>query len=305
MSTPLASSNEPKGALDLSEARRLEKSNSPWRQAARRFARNKLAVFGVVVLAVLIAIAILTPWITPTSPETVDLMNMKAPPSSTHILGTDELGRDVLARLMYGSRVSLSVGMLAMVIAVIIGSVIGSVAAFYGGWIDNVLMRLVDIILAFPVLFLLIIMASYIKPSVTGIMAIIGCTSWMGIARLVRGSILSLKEQDFTDAARALGAGDARIIFKHLLPNALGPIIVAATLLTGGAIIYESSLSYLGVGIQPPFASWGNMLTNAQDYLAEAPWLAFWPGMMIFITVLSLNFVGDGLRDAFDPKMKK
>lgn len=281
-----------------------DRIGSPWRQVSRRFRRNKLALLGLFILIVLVSISFLTPWIAPYEPAEMDLFNVEAPPGNNHILGTDELGRDLLTRLMYGSRVSLSVGLVATVMGVLIGTVLGSIAGYYGGFIDASIMRLVDIMLSFPTLFLLIILAAYIQTTVLGIMIIIGSTSWMTVSRLVRAEFLSLKEKEFSEAAVVLGVGDKRIILKHLLPNAFAPVIVAATLQVGYTIIYESALSYLGVGIQPPTASWGNMLTNAQSYIWTSPWLAFWPGFCIFLTVLAINFVGDGLRDALDPRLK-
>lgn len=278
--------------------------DSPWHQVARRFRKNHLALLGLAMLAVLCAAALTAPWIAPYRPSAIDLYSTTQAPGAEHLLGTDELGRDALSRLMYGSRVSLSVGLVATLISTGIGVFVGALAGYYGGLVDNLLMRFVDVMLSFPTLFLLIILAAYFKTTVFGVMVIIGLTGWMGVARLVRGEFLSLKEKEFTEAARALGVRDSRIIFRHLLPNAMAPVIVAATLNVGGSIIYESALSFLGVGIQPPAASWGNMLTNAQDYIWNAPWLAIWPGLMIFVTVLAFNFVGDGLRDALDPRLK-
>lgn len=295
-------------SVNQNESPKLETEvvvDSPWRQARKRFFRNKLAVFGLVVIILLITISILTPWIAPYDPAAIDLFNIQAPPSSDYWLGTDELGRDVLTRLMYGSRITLSVGIVAMVISVSVGSVMGAIAGYYGGVIDNIIMRFVDIMLSFPTLFLLIIMAAYVETTVFGVMLIIGLTSWMTVARLVRGEFLSLKEKEFIEASRALGVGDLRTIFRHLLPNAVGPITVASTLGVGYAILYEAALSFLGVGIQPPTPSWGNMLSNAQADINTAPWLAIWPGLCIFLTVLCFNFVGDGLRDALDPKLKQ
>lgn len=283
---------------------RREEVDSPWRQARRRFVKNRLAVAGLVVLAMLYIVAALAPVIAPYKPYDIDLFNLKAPPSREHLLGTDELGRDVLTRLLYGARISLTVGLGAEAVAMVIGVTLGSVAAFYGGLVDNLIMRFVDVMLSFPTLFLLIILAAFFKTTVFGIILIVAMGEWETLARLVRGSVLSLKEQEFCEAARALGCPDHRIILRHLLPNAAAPLIVAGTLGIGIAILVESALSFLGVGIQPPVASWGNMLTNAQDYVFNAPWLAVWPGFMIFITVLCFNFVGDGLRDALDPKLK-
>lgn len=275
------------------------------KQIIRRFLRNKLAVAGLIVIVGLIGIALFADWISPYEPTDLDLFNINGAPSAQHWMGTDELGRDELSRVIHATRVSLSVGLAAMGISVIVGTFVGALAGHFGGWIDNLLMRFVDVMLSFPTIFLLIIMAARFRPTVVGMITIIGLTSWMGVSRLVRGEFLALKNREFTEAARALGVRDGRLILRHLLPNSLSPIIVAATLGVGGAILSESALSYLGIGIQPPIASWGNMLTNAQDYVINAPWLAFYPGFMIFITVLAFNFVGDGLRDALDPKQKR
>lgn len=286
---------------DTMETRPVE---SPWRQVVRRFRRNRLAVFGLIVLVILCILSILTPWLAPYDPAAIDLFNIQAPPSPEHWMGTDDLGRDTLTRLLYGSRVTLVVALSATTIGVLVGVVLGGISGYYGGFVDTLIMRFIDVMLSFPTLFLLIILSAYVKATILGIVAIIGFTSWMGIARLVRGELLSLKEKEFVEASHAVGAKDGRIIFHHLIPNAMGPVIVAGTLNIGYAILYESSLSFLGVGIQPPAASWGNMLTNAQSYVVNAPWLAFWPGIFIFVTVLCFNFVGDGLRDALDPKLK-
>jgi peptide/nickel transport system permease protein len=230
-------------------------------------------------------------------------------------MGPDDLGRDLLTRILYGGRISLSVGFLSIVLAIIIGTLVGAVAGYYGGRVDNILMRFVDVMLSLPRLFMLIlttvILRSFNSPAlqllggVPIIVLVIGILAWMGVARLVRASFLSLKEKEFVEAARASGASNMRIIFRHILPNVMSPIIVAATLGLAGAIISESGLSFLGLGVQPPTATWGNMLTNAQDEMLKGhTWMAIFPGLMIFITVICMNYVGDGLRDAFDPHKK-
>lgn len=277
---------------------------SMWRQVLRRFSKNRLAVIGAFVIGLMSLTALLTPLIAPYPFDAIDLLNVKSPPSATHWLGTDELGRDALTRIMYGSRVSLSVGLLATGFSTVIGILLGSLAGYFGGAVDNVIMRLVDVMLSFPSMFLLIILGTFFTMNVLGIVVVIGGLGWMGTARLVRGEFLSLRQQEFTEAARALGLPRRRIIFRHLLPNAMASVIVAATLGVGGAILTESALSYLGVGIQPPTPSWGNMLMNAQAYVTDAPWLAIFPGLFILVTVLAFNFVGDGLRDALDPRSK-
>ena len=220
-------------------------------------------------------------------------------------MGTDELGRDLLTRILYGGRISMLIGVLAMSVAITIGTLIGAVAGYYGGRIDSVTMRLTDIAISFPSLFLLILLAAYFGSSLPTIVLVIGLLSWMRVARLVRASFLALKAQQFVEAARCCGARPIRIIAYHMLPNALGPTIVAASLGVAGAILTESALSYLGLGIQPPTATWGSMLRNAQDQMATAPWTAIFPGLMIFLTVIAINYVGDGLRDALDPRQKE
>lgn len=224
-----------------------------------------------------------------------------------NIMGRDELGRDVFSRVLYAGRVSLSVGFVAVSIYVTIGTIWGGIAGYYGKWVDNVMMRIVDAIMSIPTFILLITVMAVFRPSVYNVMIVIGVTGWTGIARYVRAEFLSLKKRDFVEAARCIGAKNSRIIFRHILPNAVAPIIVAATMGIAGAILSESGLSYFGLGVMPPTPSWGNMLTNAQELstMLNAPWKAFYPGLFIFITVLSFNFVGDGLRDALDPRLKQ
>jgi peptide/nickel transport system permease protein len=277
-----------------------------WQIAWRRLRRHRLAMGGLAVIVVLIASAVFAPWIAPYAFEQIDLMNRFAPPfRAGHLLGTDDLGHDVLTRLLFAGRVSLLVGFAAAFSAVALGTLVGVVAGFYGGLVDNVLMRLTDVVLTLPVFGVLLLLGRYFGGGLIAIIIIIGLFGWTVTSRLVRGEILKLKHLDYSDAARALGASETRIIFRHLLPNAMAPIIVAATLDVGGAILTEAALSYFGVGIQPPTPSWGNMLQNAQSYMWTSPWLAFWPGAMIFLTVLCFNFFGDGLRDALDPRLKQ
>jgi peptide/nickel transport system permease protein len=259
--------------------------------------------------------------ISPYDPETPDLSNMLSPPSLAHPLGTDELGRDMLTRTLYGGRVSLIVGVFAMLVAVTLGTLVGAVAGYFGGVVDNLLMRFTDFALAFPRIFILILFAiifmrppfsdnplvvlvfdTLYKMPVARVVFVIGILGWMDVARLVRSSFLEIKNLEYVESARVLGAGTPRIMVRHILPNALGPIIVAASLGVADAIISESGLSFLGLGIQPPTATWGNMLKNALDQIFAAPWTAIVPGAMIFLTVLSINYIGDGLRDAFDPR---
>ncbi len=261
-----------------------------------------MALVGMVILLVLASASLLATWISPYSPIKTSLVEMLDRPSPIHPMGTDELGRDLLTRILHGGRVSLAVGFLAVALAVSIGSTVGAIAGFYGGWVDNLLMRLVDFMIALPSIFVLILLATIYGTNPVTLVLVIGGLRWMGTARQVRGAFLSLREREFVEAARCLGAPPSRIILRHLLPNAIGPIIVASTLGISGAILTESSLSYLGLGIQPPMASWGNMLRNAQDQMVRAPWTAVFPGLMIFLTVMAVNSIGDGLRDALDPR---
>ena len=255
-------------------------------------------------LCILCVTAILAEVIVPYDRDEIDLMRIQEGPSRSHLLGTDDVGRDILSRLIHAGRVSLGVGFSAMGLALLIGITLGSMAGFYGGWLDNLIMRLVDVILSIPIFFLLLILATFgLTPYI--IVIIIGCTSWMGVTRLVRASFLSLREKEFVEASRAIGASHFRIVVRQIIPNAMGPILVAGTLGVADAILVESALSFLGFGIQPPTPSWGNMLTNAQAFLFDTPWIAFYPGLMIFVTVLSLNFIGDGLRDALEPRLHR
>jgi peptide/nickel transport system permease protein len=274
----------------------------------RAFRKNRLSVISCIILLLIIISAVLAPLLATHDPYRINLAKelQKLPPSSEHYLGTDDMGRDVWSRMLYGSRISLVVSFLTMIISVTLGAAYGAISGYYGGRIDSLMMRVVDVLLSLPTMFLLIILAAFVKPNALGIALIIGFTSWMRVARLVRGQFLSLKEQEFVEAARALGYSNARIIFRHILPNVTAPIIVNATLMVASAILVESTLSFLGLGVQPPQFSWGSMLTNAQDLilLKEAPWTAVFPGIAIFLTVLSFNFFGDGLRDALDPKLK-
>jgi len=270
----------------------------------RRFRKNRLSVAGLTVILLIVSVAIAAPIVAPYDPFTIDVYNVISAPTSAHLLGTDDLGRDVLSRMIWGSRISLAVGFVAVGISITIGIIIGSLAGFYGRAVDAILMRFVDIMLCFPTLFLILAVIAIIGPSIWVIMVIIGITSWMDVSRLVRAEILTLKERDFVAAARAVGASDFRIIFMHILPNALSPVFVSATFGIAGAILLESGLSFLGLGVQPPDASWGNILTSGKDYITVgAWWLSFFPGMAILITVLSYNLVGEGLRDAIDPRL--
>ncbi len=268
-----------------------------------RFTKNRLSLVGALVVCSLVITAVLAPFIAPYEPTEIDVYNVLSPPTRDHLMGTDELGRDLLSRIIWGSRVSLKVGFVAVGIALLIGIAVGAAAGFYGGNVDAVLMRFVDIMLAFPTFFLILAVIAILEPSIFTIMAVIGVTSWMDVARLVRAEFLTLKERDFVDAARAMGVRNRRLIFRHILPNALSPVFVAATFGIAGAILIESGLSFLGLGVQPPDPSWGNILTSGKDNIEVAWWLSLYPGLAILITVLSYNLVGEGLRDALDPRL--
>lgn len=268
----------------------------------RRFCQNHLAVIGLVLLFAIVLAAIFADALSPYSPSQQDLYHRLQAPSLNHLLGTDEYGRDIFARLLYGARVSLLVGFSSTIGAIFIGTVVGSIAGFYGKWIDGALMRFVDVINAFPSIFLLITIVTILRPSLTNIIFVFVVLGWTGTARLVRGEVLKLKGQEYIWAAQSIGVSNFRIIFYHILPNAIAPIIVSATIGIGSVILAESGLSFLGLGVQPPVASWGNMLQAAQNLsiLIQAPWYPIFPGLMILVTVLSFNFVGDGLRDAMN-----
>jgi peptide/nickel transport system permease protein len=275
-----------------------------WRsRTMRRFARHRLAMLGVAMILVVTLACVFGPYLLPYDELYIDLRARFAPPfTGYHIFGTDPLGRDIAARLFNAGRISLLVGFFAMLISTAIGTVIGIVAGYYGGRIGAVLMRIVDAFLSFPSIFLLLALAAFVKPSPLMITLIIAVTSWMEIARIVEAEVRSLRERDFVMAARMVGLRNSQIMFRELLPNAIGPIIVAATLTVARAILLEAYISFLGYGIQPPLPSWGNMLNGAQQYLATAPWLAIVPGIAITLAVTSFNFIGDGLRDALDAR---
>ncbi|MGD1997192.1 MAG: ABC transporter permease [Anaerolineae bacterium] len=277
--------------------------------AWRQFCRHPGAVGGSLVLTLVVLAAIFAV-LSPFDPEASDVLNRLQPPSWQHVMGTDPLGRDVLTRVLYGGRISLFVGVMVVVIALIIGVPVGAAAGYFGGWVDNLLMRITDAALTLPSLLVLILLSAMLheidlplleRNSPMTIALVIGLLSWMTVARLVRASFLAIREKEFIVAANSLGASDLRIIVRHILPNALGPVIVEATLEMGYAIMQESGLSFLGLGIQPPTPSWGNLLSNAQAHLSKHPWLAIFPGLMIFLTIISVNYIGDGLRDALDP----
>jgi peptide/nickel transport system permease protein len=270
-----------------------------------RLKRNRMAMTGLALVLGLFVVSIFAPWLAPYDPNLIDLKQVLMPPSPSHYLGTDTLGRDVLSRIIFGSRVSLKVGFVAVGLATLIGLLIGALAGYYGGWVDQSLMRLVDLMLCFPAFFLILAVIALLEPSIWNIMAVIGLTGWMGVARLVRAEFLSLREREFVTAARALGAGDTRLILRHMLPNALAPVMVSATLGVAGAILTESALSFLGLGVQPPTPSWGNILTAGKDNIEIAWWLSVFPGLAILITVMSYNLLGEGIQEAIDPRLKE
>ena len=279
-----------------------------WSIVWRQFQKNPLAVAGVVIILALYLVAFLCPFIAPYDPiEQGDRVRDRLlPPSGEHLLGTDRFARDVFSRVVYGSRISLLVGFLSVGIAVTIGTLVGAVAGFYGGWVESLIMRFVDMMLSFPVLILIItVIALWREQSIWIIITVIGLMSWMGVARLVRGQFLVLKEREFFQAARALGAGNMRLIFRHLLPNSMTPIIISATLRVGNTILLEASLSYLGLGVQPPTASWGNIVFDTKGNLFTEWWMPLSAGLAIVITVVGYNLLGDGLRDALDPRLRE
>lgn len=292
-------------ARDFSDARQASMSRLVW----RRFRRHPGALTGMVVLVVIVLSCLLA-GLSPYDPEISDINNRLQPPSWEHPFGTDPLGRDMLTRVLYGGRISLLVGFMVVVITLLIGVPVGAIAGYYGGWVDDLLMRVIDSFLALPSLMMLILLAAILREieipfiqrnNVITIAFVIGILSWMTVARLVRAIFLTLREMEYVTAARALGASNFRIIASEILPNGLGPIIVESTLEIGWAIMEESGLSFLGFGIQPPTPSWGNLLNNAQEHLVKHPWLAIFPGILIFLTIISVNYIGDGLRDALDP----
>jgi len=271
----------------------------------RRFRRHRLALIGGSVVVFLSLAAILAPWLAPYDAQTIDMTARWVRPGWSHPFGTDELGRDVLSRAMYAGRVSLAVGFLSAIGVAVLGTLAGVVAGYYGRLLDSVIMRVVDVLLSVPTIPLYLIMAALVPGGgADRIILIFLLFGWTGVSRLVRGQVLSIREQDYVEAARAMGASGSRIMLRHLVPNVVAPIIVATTLAVGGFILGESALSFLGLGIQPPTPSWGNMLTRAQEYILNASYLAIFPGALIFVTVLCFNFLGDGLRDALDPRLK-
>ena len=278
---------------------------SPGALVWRRLRRHKPAVASFAVVLALTVACMAAPLIAPYASDAIDLGGIRQAPSLLHPMGTDDLGRDLFSRILYGGRVSILIGILSALIGTGLGSLIGAASGFYGGRVDNLLMRLTDVVYSIPTLPLLIVLSSYSQAVVSSMALIIGLLSWMPTARVVRGEVLAIKERAYVEAVRSLGANNLRIIFRHILPNAVGPIVVGATLAVGNAIILESSLSFLGLGVQPPTPTWGNMLMDAQATMATKPWLTVFPGLAILLVVLSVNFIGDGLQDALDPTARQ
>jgi peptide/nickel transport system permease protein len=281
-----------------------QKAISPQSMAWRRFRRHRLAVTGACILAAIVLIAVLAPALSPYNPNSIDLDLSYVPPSGAHLLGTDISGRDLLSRLIYASRISVSVGLVSVSIYVAIAIAVGGVSGYYGGLVDSILMRFTDTMLAFPTLMMIFIVVSILGPSIFNVMLVIGLFGWPGLARVIRGQFLQIRGMDYVLSARSMGVRSSRIILRHILPNAIGPVIVWATFGMAGAIMFEASLSFLGLGVQPPQASWGNMLVDAQrlKIIRDLPWVWIPPGLSVVIMVLSINFMGDGLRDALDPR---
>jgi peptide/nickel transport system permease protein len=268
-----------------------------------RFRQDRLALLGLAILITISIVVLFGPFFIPEEAAFfTDTKILGQPPSVNHILGTDHVGRDIAARIVYAGRISLFVGLSAALISVLLGTTFGALAGYYGGWADTVVMRSTDVLLSIPQILSIIILATFMDRSVRTIILVIGILSWMEIARLVRANVLVMKEMEFIGASYAIGCGASRVIFRHIIPNTVGIVIVAVTLGVGNAILMETALSYLGLGVQPPVPSWGNMLFNAQIAIWRAPWIAVFPGLMIMITVLSVHLVGEGLRDAFDPR---
>lgn len=280
------------------------KKKSFWRQLVwPHLKQNRMALAGGFIVVLMFLLALLAT-VLPGDPAAINVQQALLEPSTKHLFGTDDLGRDVFLRMLYGARISLLVGFVAVGISTLLGILVGALAGFYGGWVDALVMRFVDIMLCFPTFFLILAVIAFLDPSIWNIMIVIGMTSWMGVARLVRAEFLSLREREFVLAARALGASDLRLMVRHMLPNALSPVLVSATLGIAGAILTESALSFLGIGVQPPTPSWGNMLIAGKQTLGYAWWLSVFPGLAILITVLGYNLLGEGVRDALDPRLK-
>lgn len=275
------------------------------KQAMTKALANPLALSGFIIIDAIMVLALFAPLIAPYDPNSIDVKAILLPPSPQHLMGTDGLGRDVFSRMLFGARISLLVGIVAVGIATLIGVVLGAISGYYRGWVDVFIMRMVDVMLSIPTFFLILAVIAFLTPSIWNIMVVIGLTSWMGVTRLVRAEFLSLRGREFVLASQTLGAKDARLIFTHLLPNSLTPVIVSSVLGVASAVLVESGLSFLGLGVQAPQASWGNILTDGKEYIQFAWWLSLFPGLAILVTVLGYNLLGEGLRDVFDPRSSK
>ena len=293
-------------SLTASRRPAQKRGDSQWAIAGRHFRKNRMAMAGLVVMLLLYALTLLTPLIAPYDPAAQgDIVTTRyLAPSFEHWMGTDKFGRDILSRVLYGARISLTIGFVAVWISITLGTMVGALAGYFGGWVDSVLMRFTDMMLSFPRLVLLIVVIALFEPSIWLVVTVLGLTGWMGTARIVRGEVLSLREREFVLAARALGMGDWRIIFRHIIPNTMAPVIVSATLGIGQTILTEASLSFLGLGVQPPTPSWGNMISDGRDAIITAWWISTFPGLAIVFTVIAFNLLGDGLRDALDPRLR-
>jgi peptide/nickel transport system permease protein len=301
MSTRQLAGSRPDGnALSETQTRFVSQTRLAWRQ----FTRHKLAIISLLVFVLMAAMCLAAPLIAPSEFDAIDLKSIRQPPSLSHLMGTDDLGRDLFTRVLYGGRISIAIGIFAALVGTGFGSLVGALGGYYGGYIDNALMRFTDVAYSIPSLPLLIVLSALAKAGVPTIILIIGFLSWMPTARVVRGQVLSIKEKEYIESARMIGARNALIILRHILPNTIGPIIVGVTLGVGNAIVIESSLSFLGLGVQPPTPTWGNMLMDAQSTMASKPWLTIFPGLAILVIVLAVNFVGDGLHDALDPTLR-
>lgn len=279
-------------------------SRTLWQDAWRRLKKNKLAITSLIVIVLITLIAIFAPLLAPYDPYATDIYNKLSGPTPEHIMGTDSIGRDVFSRIIYGTRISLLVGVICEAIAVPIGVILGCIAGYYGGWLDTVISRLIEVLGSFPFIIFALCIMFMIGPGVLNIFVALGAIGWLGHARQIRAAVIQLKNAEFIEAAKASGATDFQIIFKHLIPNCLSTVIVVATIDIPGDIMYEATLSYIGLGIQPPEPSWGSMIAEAQNYLRQIPTFSIFPGLAIMIVVLAFNTFGDGLRDALDPKLK-
>ncbi len=291
---------------ELPAVRQRARSDSQWARAWRDFRKNRLAVLGLYLMLALYLATLLGAYLTPYEPNLIQdiAATRHLPPSLDHWMGTDKFGRDVFTRALYGARISLSIGFIAVAISVTLGTAVGAVSGYFRGWVDTVLMRFVDVLISFPRLVLLIAVIALFEPSIFLVVVVLGLTLWPSTARIVRGEVLSLREREFIQAAYALGLSAPRIILRHIVPNVMGPVIVAATLGLGNIILIEAGLSFLGMGVQPPTASWGNMIEDGREYLVQAWWAATFPGLAIVATVVAFNLIGDGLRDALDPRLR-